>query len=341
MRAPGFWNQPERGIAAQLLRPLGAIYGAATAWRMAWPGARLEVPVICVGNFVAGGAGKTPLALELARMLQARGETVFFLSRGYGGERRRAPLLVEAARHGAREVGDEPLLLAALAPTVVGADRLESARLAISLGAGVLVMDDGLQNPALAKTLALAVVDGATGIGNGLCVPAGPLRAPLAAQSRYVQAVVLVGPGAAGNAAAAAANGLPVLRASLVPDPSMAAQLCGARIVAFAGIGRPEKFFATLEGLGANILARRSFADHHPFDAAELAVLAREATQQGALLVTTLKDLVRMPEGLRPPGLLALPVRLAFADEGAAALALMAGAIKIFRTGSDRSNNCA
>ena len=200
MRAPRGWRQARPGLLARALSPLGAIYGAATARRMARPGVRVEAPVLCVGNFVVGGAGKTPTALALARLLRAAGERPAFLSRGYGGEAHADSLRVSLNADNARRVGDEPLLLARVAPCYVGPDRVASARLAIEDGASVLIMDDGLQNPALEKTLSLAVVDGEAPFGNGLCLPAGPLRAPIAAQMRHVDALVMIG----GDAAAAA-----------------------------------------------------------------------------------------------------------------------------------------
>src|SRR5208283_4813921 len=181
-----FWAARKPGALARLLQPVGALYGAVAARRMRRPGARVGAPVVCVGNFVAGGAGKTPTALELARLLISDGRRVAFLSRGYGGARRAEPLQVDPTLHSAAIVGDEPLLLARVAPCWVGPDRVRSARMAVEAGADVLVLDDGLQNPALEKTLAFAVVDGEAGFGNGLCVPAGPLRAPLAAQAPMV-----------------------------------------------------------------------------------------------------------------------------------------------------------
>ena len=329
MLAPAFWNEPKRGLLAQGLRPLAAIYGVATARRMARPGVRLPVPVVCIGNFTAGGAGKTPVAAEVARLLQASGERVFILARGYGGARRVAPLWVEPRLHSAAETGDEPLLLAETASVIIGADRVESARLAILLGATVLVMDDGLQNPALAKSLTLAVVDGAVGAGNGLCLPAGPLRAPLAAQLPFVDAVVLIGARQAGEDLARDC-GKPVFRADLVPDAEVAALLAERKVVAFAGIGRPEKFFATLEALGAHVASRHAFGDHHVYSPAELIRIGNEAAREGALAVTTRKDFARIPERLRPPGLLALPVALAFGD-AAAVMRMVTSALAAFK----------
>ncbi|MFL5123375.1 MAG: tetraacyldisaccharide 4'-kinase [Microvirga sp.] len=320
MRAPAFWRAPQPTLAAQLLRPAAALYGGIAARRMRRPGERASVPVICVGNFTAGGAGKTPTALALARVLQELGAAPAFLSRGYGG-RLAGPVLVDPTRHGAADVGDEPLLLARAAPTVVARDRPAGARLCAASGASVIVMDDGLQNPSLRKDLALAVVDGETGIGNGLCLPGGPLRAPLSAQWALADALVLIGEGEAGTAVArdATARGKPVLRASLRPEADTAARLQGRRVLAFAGIGRPEKFFATLEASGVVIARRRSFPDHHRYRAAEVGKLLEEARAEALLPVTTEKDLVRIA-ALGPElaqAITALPVALVFADEEA------------------------
>lgn len=311
MRAPGFWD--DGGPLAWLLAPAGAVFGGITAWRMARPGAKAPVPVVCVGNFTAGGAGKTPTAIAIAAMLRQAGRQPVFLSRGYGGTVR-APVQVDPALHRAAQVGDEPLLLARHGPTVVSPDRVAGAALAATLG-DVIVMDDGLQNPSLAKDLRLAVVDGGSGIGTGLCVPAGPLRAPLSPQLRHVDAVVLIGDGAAGAAVAAraAAAGVPVFTASLVPEVAAAARLAGRSVLAFAGIGRPGKFFATLEALGATIGARNAFADHHAFTRAELDGLLQEAARGSLVPVTTEKDRVRLAGMLTPAQaavLETLPVRL-------------------------------
>ncbi|MFZ4532121.1 MAG: tetraacyldisaccharide 4'-kinase [Alsobacter sp.] len=311
MRAPGFWD--DGGLPAWLLAPAGAVFGSITAWRMQRPGAKAPVPVVCVGNFTAGGAGKTPTAIAVAERLRQAGRRPVFLSRGYGGTVRE-PVQVDPARHQAAQVGDEPLLLARHGPTVVSPDRVRGAAMAAALG-DVIVMDDGLQNPSLAKDLRLAVVDGAAGIGNGLCVPAGPLRAPLAVQLRHVDAVVLIGAGQGGAdvAVRAAAAGVPILTGALMPDPAAAARLAGRRVLAFAGIGRPGKVFATLEALGATVGARHAFADHHAFTRAELDGLMQEAARGGLVPVTTEKDRVRL-EGMLTPAQAAvletLPVRL-------------------------------
>ena len=311
-RAPKFWNRRGSTIAARLLAPLGALYGAATARKMARAGEQVAVPVICIGNFVLGGAGKTPTAITIAKMLLQRGERVAFLSRGYGGEKRAAPLRVDPSMHGARAVGDEPLLLARIAPCYVGGDRVAGDRVAIEQGASVLVMDDGLQSPALAKDLRLAVVDAEAGFGNGLCFPAGPLRAPVAGQARFVDAVIFVG-GEDGARLKTVAPGRPHFAAHLRPDAIAAAPLVGRSVLAFAGIARPEKFFATLESIGARVAVRQGFPDHHRFARRELEALVYEAEQRGLTLVTTEKDAVRIPAAERAT-IMALPVTLAFEE---------------------------
>ncbi len=306
MREPAFWRRPSR--LAEMLAPLGRPYAAATARRLARPGWRAPVPVICCGAATAGGAGKTPLALDLAARLLARGRRPAFLTRGHGG--RRGALPVDPSRDDARAVGDEALLLAACAPTFVCADRVAGARAAIAGGADVLVMDDGLQHPGLAQTLALLVVDGGAGFGSGQVIPAGPLREPVAAAAARCAAAVLVGADECG-AGSHLPPGLPVLRARLVPAPI--AGLAGGRALAFAGIGRPEKFFASLRETGAELAGTRAFADHHRFSAAELEQLRRDATAQHARLVTTAKDAVRLPAAFRA-AVAVLHVALAWDD---------------------------
>ncbi|KQT53472.1 tetraacyldisaccharide 4'-kinase [Methylobacterium sp. Leaf456] len=314
MRPPDFWHHSPSHPLARLLTPAGALYGALTVRRMDRPGVQARCPVLCVGNFTLGGAGKTPTALALAKMLRDDlGRRPAFLSRGYGGTRP-GPVAVDAARHSAADVGDEPLLLARFATTVVARDRPAGAQLCNELGAEVIVMDDGLQNPSLQKTLALAVVDAGAGLGNGLPFPAGPLRAPLARQWRHIGGVVLIGDGAPGEAPAreAAARGLPVHRARLVPEAPESWK--DRPVVAFAGIGRPQKFFGTLAGLDARILATKSFSDHHPYRAGDLDALRALAQREGAHLVTTEKDAVRLPAGERVD---VLRVALAFDDPAA------------------------
>ena len=314
MKAPRFWGKPRPTLLARLLQPTGWAYGRATAQRMRGPGERAGAPTICVGNFTVGGAGKTPTALALARMLIGDGRRVAFLSRGYGGVERAEPLLVDPESHIAKLVGDEPLLLARLAQCWVGTDRVQSARSAVEAGANALILDDGLQNPGLVKDLSFAVVDGESGFGNGLCVPAGPLRAPISAQLPFVQALIVLGGDDAGaSRIAALAPGKPLIRASLEPDALAAAPLIGREVVAFAGIARPEKFYATLRRVGAQIVATRDFADHHPYTQGEVEALIEESRGRGALLATTEKDLVRLSVR-QARAVVALPVTLRFEE---------------------------
>ena len=315
MRAPGFWwNPPARpGLWARLLAPLGWLWAAATRRRMAASGVRLGVPVICVGNLTAGGTGKTPTVIALVERLKARGVAVQVISRGHGGSLP-GPVRVEERRHRAAEVGDEPLLLAAFAPVWVARDRAAAGRAAVADGAAAVVMDDGLQNPSLAKDLTLVVVDAETGFGNGRVIPAGPLREPVAAGLARVDLALAVGPP---EARARLREGWPgtgvaLLGGSLEPlRTGMDWQ--GLRALAFAGIGRPEKFFATLRRLGAELVAARSFPDHAAFDPRLLARLQAEAKARGAQLVTTEKDAARLPAAFRMR-VLVLPVRLELED---------------------------
>jgi len=331
MRAPAFWWQPGRG---NLLRPLAAIYGAVAGWRMNSPGRSVGVPVICLGNLTVGGAGKTPAALAVARLLLSAHAHPYFLSRGYGG-RLRGPLRVEAAIHSAADVGDEPLLLARLAPTIVARDRFEGALTARSGGAGVIVMDDGFQNPSLVKDLAILVVDGRRGIGNGCIIPAGPLRAPLDVQIARAQAMIIVGPpaGAAAAIDAARRRDVAVFHARLEADQATLAALGQRKVLAFAGIGDPEKFFATLAAAGITVATRASFPDHHRYTAADAQALTARAKAESLVLLTTEKDLVRLSSDPALETLAArasaLPVRLVIAEEEKAAFSdLVVGVAK-------------
>lgn len=332
--APGFWwRRP--GLASALLWPFGAAVGVVALHRMARAGGRAGAPVLCVGNPTVGGAGKTPTAIALLDLLAARGARPFALLRGHGGSASE-PLVVDPEHHGADLVGDEALLLARHAPTIVaGSRRLEGAALAVAAGATHIVMDDGFQNPSLHKDAAVLVVDGAVGAGNGCVTPAGPLRAPLGPQLARADAVLVMGPGVAGDAVArqAAAAGCAILHGSLAPDPAAVAALRGQRLVAFAGIGRPEKFFATLEAEGLTVASRHPFADHHPYRPEELARLAAEAQARGALLATTQKDFARLSAADRAalgPRIAVLPVTLRMAEADALA-ALVARAEERFR----------
>lgn len=322
--APAFWWREKPSPLARLLAPLGALYGRITLRRMRRQGEDCGVPVICVGNFIAGGAGKTPTAIAIAGRLAQRGEAPFVLMRGYGG-RLAGPVEVDPAHHAAADVGDEPLLMARHARTVIARDRKAGAALARQAGASVIVMDDGLQNPALAKTLRLAVVDGGSGIGNGLCLPAGPLRAPLAGQLEQTDALVLIGSGTAGQKVGRQAPGKPLLRARLQPDAAAAERLRGQRVLALSGIGRPEKFRETLDLIGADIVAEQPFGDHHAYTAADVDDVVAQARTLGALVATTEKDMTKLA-ALWPAQaaamLVAVPVTLVF-EEPAAIEALL------------------
>ncbi len=316
MKTPGFWYR-EPGLAARILSPLGGLYAGAGRWRMdrAKP-VRAGIPVICVGNLVAGGAGKTPVAIAIARYLIAAGLNPHFLSRGYGG-RKSGPLRVDLARHDARDVGDEPLLLAREAPCWIARNRPAGAKAAVAGGAGLLVMDDGFQNPSLHKDLSLLVIDGSSGLGNGRLMPAGPLRERPADAISRTSAAILMGEDTSGVGALLARYDLPVIRAGIAPEGETG-WLRGRNVVAFAGIARPEKFFATLSQLGANLVARVAFADHQRIPTDEFMRMVELADSAGAVLMTTTKDYVRLPVESRQM-VEPLPVSVRWEDEGALA----------------------
>jgi tetraacyldisaccharide 4'-kinase len=297
MHEPAFWYRPSSWIS-RLLMPLGALYGLVAGQRLQRQGFDAGIPVLCVGNYHVGGAGKTPMVLALTKMLRDLGETPVVLSRGYGG-RLRGPIKVDPERHAAADVGDEPLMLARTVSVVVARDRIGGVALARSQGASVLLMDDGFQNPAIAKDASLIVIDSDRGLGNGRVFPAGPLRAPLPPQLERTDALIVVGDGTAAKtvAAAIAARGKPVLSAHLRADDASLAPLRGKRVLAFAGIGDPIRFFRTLRANGIEVVRERAFADHHPFSKSEIETLITEAKRDALTLVTTEKDLARLRSG--------------------------------------------
>jgi tetraacyldisaccharide 4'-kinase len=325
MRRPDFWyrhNFSSRALSTALA-PLGSIYGASVAWksRRRKP-YRSHAAVVCVGNLTVGGTGKTPLAIALARMLLSHGVSASFLTRGYGRHTNRA-LRVDANSHDVDSVGDEALLLARIAPTIVAANRAEGARFAETHGAEAIIeaiiMDDGYQNFTLVKDLSLVVVDGESGFGNGRIVPAGPLREPVLQGLARADAVIVMGEGMPSLESFAG----PILRARLACERRLDSQ----KLIAFAGIGRPDRFFAMLRSLGAKLVETHAFADHHVYSPAEIARLKQSAETMGAGLMTTEKDFVRLKPGDRH-GVETLAVHAVF-DEPPALAALLDRAIPL------------
>lgn len=301
MLSPSFWYPSSNPtIRDRLLRltmtPFAALYafGAGTRHRMTVP-ERISVPVICIGNFTAGGAGKTPTAIAIATRLETMGETPHFVSRGYGGQEA-GPVCVDAERHSSTDVGDEPLLLSQHSPTWVSQDRLAGALAAERAGASVIVLDDGFQNPTLHKDLSLLVVDTGAGIGNGSVIPAGPLREPVKAAFKRAHGIVALGaePLPKDLAQYAQQAAVPIFCAKLRPSTDIGANLTGTKFIAFAGIGRPQKFFSTLGDVGAILSETRSFPDHHAFSATDAQDLLDLADRLDASLITTEKDAVRL-----------------------------------------------
>ena len=314
-RAPLFWAEPA-GVLANLLMPIGAAWDSVGRLQQALSKPYSPpVPVICIGNLVAGGSGKTPVALAICSHLAAQGLDVHIVTRGYGG-RLGGPVRVDAARHDTAAVGDEALLLAARAPCWVARDRAAGVRAAVAAGAEIVLFDDGFQNPTVAKTLSLLVVDAAYGFGNRRVIPAGPLRESLIRGLARADSLVLLGAEAeTGHGNRPEIGGeLPVLQAVLAPVAGE--RLAGSRLLAFAGIGRPEKFFASLRRLGAVLVGTRAFPDHHPFRAAQIAELRHEAERAHARLVTTAKDIMRLPPANRT-GIEVLEVEIRWADPDA------------------------
>lgn len=322
MREPGFWYRPA-SFKSHMLRPLAALYSAVAARRLRRKGLKAGIPVLCVGNYHGGGAGKTPAVLALAKLLGELGETPVVLTRGYRG-RLRGPVRVDGARHGAADVGDEPLMLSQSVPVVVSRDRADGVALAKSLGATVILMDDGFQNPAVAKDASLIVIDSVRGVGNARVMPAGPLRAPLAEQIARTDALVVIGEehAADGVAVTIASQGKPVLRARFKPEEASLSALRGKRALAFAGIGDPARFFKTLRDSGVDVASTRAFGDHHPLTPDEAASLVAEANGGGLTLVTTEKDIARLrnADGLPDWARAIVPFRVTLEFDDAAAL---------------------
>ncbi|WP_338331402.1 tetraacyldisaccharide 4'-kinase [Acetobacter sp. LMG 32666] len=292
---PAFWANPQARLWSTLLAPIAWGVAIAARRRLRRSGWRASVPVLCCGNVTVGGAGKTTVVIDLVQRLIARGHHPHVLTRGYGG-REREGTRVDLASHTARHVGDEPLLLAGYCPVWVGGDRALTARLAIEAGADCLIMDDGLQNPSLQKTFSLLVVDGAVGFGNGHVLPAGPLRERVADAQARTDALLVIGADQTG--VSRQMNALPVLRADLEqvgPPHHITERPC----VAFAGIGRPDKFFNGLRAAGVVLAQTLSFPDHYGYKPRDIKRLQALADGLDAQLVTTPKDAMRLPHSFR------------------------------------------
>ncbi|WP_375281116.1 tetraacyldisaccharide 4'-kinase [Pseudooctadecabacter sp.] len=312
MKPPLFWYKT-RSLRAALLAPLGALYAKATAIRVAkTPEYKAAIPVICIGNINAGGTGKTPTAMALAMRLTDQGHQVHIVSRGYGGSEV-GPAQVDPQSHTAADVGDEPLLLAAFAPTWVSKDRAQGVQQAEAAGATIILLDDGFQNPSVDKDLSIVVVDAVKGFGNGRTLPAGPLREPAATGLARADALLVIGPDHARRAFQ------PVIPATCIRvdgqlDPLPTGMpMQGVPVLAFAGIGHPEKFFATLKSMGADVVRGEALDDHQPLTDSLMLRLEAEAKARGLQLVTTEKDAIRLPDTFRPK-VITIPVRLSVQD---------------------------
>ena len=299
MKSPNFWSQNEQSIEALALEPIAQVLNLLSTVRYSLVKPRkVKALVICVGNLVAGGAGKTPTAISIAGLLRKKGINVSFLTRGYRGKER-GPIRVDPQRHNAVQVGDEPILLAHVAPTWVSRNRILGAKMAISEGAKVLIMDDGFQNPFLTKDFSIIVIDGGYGFGNNRLIPAGPMRETIVKGLPRADAIVLIGQDKTGISDLIDNYKLPMFQAELLPTPQ-SSELRGQTVVAFSGIGRPSKFFFTLRNIGCTIIKSVSFSDHHHYKPDEIMKLVEYAGSQGAIPVTTEKDWVRLPPDAQP-----------------------------------------
>ena len=305
MQMPNFWN--EKGILSSCLIPAGWIVTLIGRHRQQMGRSEpVPVPLICVGNLTVGGAGKTPVALDIGSRLQARGVRSHFLTRGYKGQLK-GPVMVDMKLHTYEDVGDESLLLARRSPCFVSTDRPAGARAAAANGAQVVVMDDGFQNPSIQKALSLVVVDGGYGFGNCRVIPAGPLREPIKDGLMRADAIILIGP-----PFLEIDTEKPILRAKM--QPVCGDEILGKRVIAFAGIGRPEKFFEGLRKLGAEVISTHSFPDHHPYSIHEIETILAKKKRDEDLIVTTEKDMVRLPLTMLK-SIITLPVEIKWENE--------------------------
>ncbi|MBO4644602.1 MAG: tetraacyldisaccharide 4'-kinase [Alphaproteobacteria bacterium] len=300
LKAPVFW-QKKNTLLGQLLAPLGKLYALGVRWHLKRTKSyEAKIPVVCVGNLVMGGVGKTPLAISIAEYFKMNGKKPVFLTRGYGGGL--SNILVDPDKHTARQTGDEALILARVAPTIVDANRARGAKKAEMLGADVIVMDDGFQNSQLVKTLSLVVFDGHYGCGNGKVFPAGPLREPLEDGLNRANAFIVVGKDQTGvqERVEKRYREMPFIAMHIEQDVSKIAQLSGQKVFAFAGIGYPDKFFNMLKEYGCDVVQTRSFPDHYPYEDNDMMEMISQAEEANAVLVTTAKDNVRIPSRFQP-----------------------------------------
>ena len=294
MRAPAFWFNTSSPLGT-LLAPLGWLYDAVGKYfRAQTTPEKIGIPVICVGNITLGGAGKTPVVIEIARRLRAAGMEAHILSRGYGG-REQGPLRVDTAKHTAADVGDEPLLLARHAPVWIAKNKRAGAHAAKGAGAKLLILDDGFQNPSLHKDFSFLVFDDA-GLGNGQIFPAGPLREKPGDALVRANAIIFLG------------NSTPPMEVARTRKTFLSAKtetlppqdIYGKAVFAFAGIGNPKKFFAGLEAKGAKLAGTKNFPDHHAYSAADIEAVLQKATDLKDLPLTTEKDAMRLPPAYLP-----------------------------------------
>jgi len=292
MKTPSFWES--RNAISTMLAPFSILYDiVGTLKRAQIKPTAFPIPIVCIGNLTAGGAGKTPIALHIGKKLKERNVGAFYLSRGYGGKQD-GPLLVNPKKHKARDVGDEPLLLAEVLPTVIAKDRVSGARYAITKGAKIIVMDDGFQNPSIVKSLSLLVIDGQRVFGNGLMIPAGPLREQPENGFRRAHAIVVLN-------RSTRVPPLPADRPVLYArsEPQFADSLKGKKVIPFCGIAYPDKFFDSVISTGAQIVEKAAFGDHYQYSKMDIQKLLFKAYIADAMLITTAKDAVRLPAELR------------------------------------------
>lgn len=324
MQAPKFWDKQEC-VLSKVLKPFGWIY----AWTVARRFKKVKpyqaaVPVICVGNVSVGGTGKTPVSLAIAKLLKEKEHLFYFLNHGY--KTRLKHVLVDLTEHTAFDVGDEAMLLAFSAPTVVDNNRARGAQLAVKMGAPGIIMDDGFQNPGLIKTLSFVVVDGKKGFGNEQVLPAGPLREPVLKALERADAVIIAGEDTWGVRFYLQRHqkDLPILTGKFVPNPTQAAKLKGRKVFAFAGIGNPQKFYDLLRSAGALVMATCDFPDHYFYTRFDIEQLKEKASK--LTLVTTAKDAVKISGPLRA-GIDVLDGEFVF-DEPESVWELLKGAVE-------------